>query len=389
MPEAEEIIDDSDERIRRELAQPVERTKKLAPFLAHQDYVGKVGGDGVGAQAEKVYRDINSMIDTLGLNARSLSSFIKGHSELFPDGGRERSDLERDDDWCLIEIADLAVVQKDMIQHLNSNRPQGVKHKVNELQHLQHELMKLHSRQHDLQKLIRARQGNKEGKGAGGVKEEALTTEQSTVLADLRKDFASFQKLLSSAEDSASLLKAKLISSQAERSGGQTTSKMPTVEAVVTTIAKMTRMVEQKSGDIDLLESQMKRLKFRARHIREGTPTTLDEALGRLSIGSAGGAREDSPFMTPPTSRSKMGPKSTYQLTYSADSSDDESPTFQRSLRSSVGVSGKKGKVAKVTEEQIKSYVTRQERRKQVLQSLKEQVLEKGVRVTGQTGTTE
>ena len=36
-------------------------------------------------QIERVYRDINSMIDTLGLNGRSLKAFIKGHKLLYRD----------------------------------------------------------------------------------------------------------------------------------------------------------------------------------------------------------------------------------------------------------------------------------------------------------------
>jgi len=382
--EAEEFVDDSDEKIRLELAQPIERTKVLAPFLAHQDYVGNVAGDGLAAQAEKVYRDINSMIDTLGLNARSLSSFIKGHTELFPDGGRERSDLENDDDWCLIEIADLAVIQKGLLEQLEAERPEGTKEKVAELKMIQHDLAKLHSRHHDLQKLIRARQAPNTNSGTAGFRVEFLTSEQSTMLADLRKEFAAFQKQLADAEDAAFLLKARLASSHAGTSKNQTGSTMPTVEAVVTTIAKMTRMVEQKSGDVDLLEAQMKKLKFRARSARGGTPTTLDEALGRMSLGSGTGGRENSPFATPPSSRSKTnGSRSTYQLTYSPDTSDDEPSTLRRSARLAVGASGQKRlKAARVTDEEVRTLMARRERRSRVMQCLKEQVVQRGVKVT-------
>lgn len=374
-PEQRELVDDDDARIREELSEPVEPTKQLAPFMAHQDYVGKVSGQGVPAQIEKVYRDINSMIDTLGLNARSLAAFIKGHSELYMEGERDTGHLEEDevDDWCLTEIDDLGIMQKMMGQSLDAERIQDVRAKVTELQDLQHDLSKLRVRNASLQKLLSARQAKN-----NNARNDQLSTEQVAVLTDIRKDFSSFQQLLAQAEDSVSMLKAKVAAAQ--QANGSDQAAVPTVEAVINTITKMTRMIEQKSGDIDLLEAQMKRLKFRTitRGTRAGTPTTLDEALGRLSLGSNGG-RGDSPFQTPPSSRSKLG-RSTYALTYSPDTSEDEGAnlgrSFRSSMRSSVGASaGKtKARLPRVSEEEIKAYGEKQARKRQVMLLLKQKL---------------
>ena len=51
-------------------------------------------------------------------------------------------------------------------------------------------------------------------------------------------------------------LKTKL----ATASGGRRGGTVPTVEAVENTIRKMTLMAEERSGDVDVLEQQMRRL---------------------------------------------------------------------------------------------------------------------------------
>jgi nucleoporin NUP159 len=378
--EQHELIDDDDERIRQELSEPLDATKQLAPFIAHQDYAGKVEGQGVPHQIEKVYRDINSMIDTLGLNARSLASFLKGHNELFPDGVRDAADLEDDEDWCLTEIEDLGVLQKDMLRQLDAERPKDVQEKVSELQDVHRDLTKLRSRHHGLQKLVNSRQAKNTS-----ARDEQLSTEQMASLADIRRDFAEFQQLLAQGEESVSMLKAKLAAVQ-QANGTAQAGGIPTVEAVVNTIAKMTRMIEQKSGDVDLLEAQMKRLKFKAlpRGARQGTPSALDEALGRLSLGSPNGGRAESPFQTPPSTRSKLSAsKGTYALTYSPDTSEDEGPAFKESFRSSMGSSAgaysrSKGKMPKVSVEQVDAYMAKQEKKKKVMQLLREKLVAKG-----------
>lgn len=373
-PDASYLNDDEDERIRAELAETVKPTKRLEPFIAHQDYVGKVAGQGVPAQIEKVYRDINSMIDTLGLNARSLNAFIMGHSEMFADGGREKEHLEKEDDWCLIEIEDLAIVQKDISTHLDAERPQDVGQKITELQALQKELIGLRARNYGIQMVLRERSNPEELSTSRFA--SVLSPEQSAVLGDLRKQFSSLQKNLAKAEDAASLLAAKLA---AREVGPGTGRAVPTVEAVVNTISKMTRMAEQKRGDLDVIEHQMRRLRFRP---GAATFEDLDIGLEALSLGESTGNRDGSVFATPPSSRTNKTP-GTYQLSYEDDTpSASPSPAREKGFRSSLTASARararQGDTrANVSEEDIDAFKARRERRKNVLGVLRKKIAER------------
>jgi nucleoporin NUP159 len=76
-PQVSDLTDEEDERIRRELASDIEPSRTLDRFLARQEYTGtSAGKTGHAAQIEIVYRDINNMVDTLGLNWRSLKAFM-------------------------------------------------------------------------------------------------------------------------------------------------------------------------------------------------------------------------------------------------------------------------------------------------------------------------
>ncbi len=382
-PDNHYLSDDEDEKIREELAEPITPTKKLAPFLAHQDYVGNMGGSqgqghrqgGIPTQIEMVYRDINSMIDTLGLNARSLKSFVKGHSEMVPDGGRDRDHLEKEKDWCLMEIEDLKIVQKNLMEKLEAERPQNVRPKLKELLGMQKELAKLRARNADVMRLVEARTDPEK---VEDTRQAPLTTEQGGVLSELRREFAAVTKLLGKTENALGVLKAQLVNLD-----GAAENKVPTVEAVIKTIEKMTRMAEGKSGDVDLLEAQMRKLKFR-------NPVKVEELdFGGLSLNGRG--RRESPFATPASSR-KKATGGTYALRYDESGSSRESSTerlgnsLRSSLRSSRGGKGERdgkgAKGVKVTEEQVREYRRRKERRDKVLGLLKEKVIERGVRIT-------
>jgi len=371
-PDASYLSDDEDERIRAELAEPVEPTKRVEHFIAHQDYAGKVAGQGVPAQIEKVYRDINGMIDTLGINARSLGAFIKGHSEMFADGGREKEHLEKEDDWCLIEIEDLAIVQKDISAHLDAERPQDVKQKLAELQALQKELIAMRIRNSRVHKVLRARTHPEEA--SLNKPNRKLTEEQSAMLGDLRKQFSSLQKNLAKAEDATSLLAAKLAAHEAGPGSGRA---VPTVEAVVNTISKMTRMTEQKRGDLDVIEHQMRRLRFRP---GAATFDDLDIGLGALSLG--GNDDGGSPFATPPSSR-KSKTAGTYKLSYDSDTpSASPSPARERNFRWSLTGSARararhEDVRANVSREDVEAFKARRDRRKKVLGLLREKIVQK------------
>jgi nucleoporin NUP159 len=64
------LEDKDDDQMQKFLASDLVATQTLDEFVAHADYVGDRSMESIPAQVETVYRDINSMIDTLGVNAR-------------------------------------------------------------------------------------------------------------------------------------------------------------------------------------------------------------------------------------------------------------------------------------------------------------------------------
>jgi nucleoporin NUP159 len=128
--EEQDLNDEHDEQVREELASEVQPTRELRPFLAHQDYVGEIEKPGIPGQVERVYRDINSMIDTLGLNARSLEAFVKGHCEGYEEGERSKDDLEDEDGWCLIEMEELSALEQEVAGSLDVGRVSNVREKL-------------------------------------------------------------------------------------------------------------------------------------------------------------------------------------------------------------------------------------------------------------------
>lgn len=357
--------DGEDERIQLELEAPVQPTRRLEPFIAHQDYVGKVVGDDIPAQAERVYRDINSMIDTLGLNARSLKAFVQGHSESFIDGGRERDHLEKEDEWCLIEIEDLAVIEKELGERLEAERLHDAPEKLTLLASMQKSIISLRTRAHSLQTLIAS---HIPGTAAStSARTAPLSTDQSATLVDLRRAFEHAQRLLADAEDAASLLAARLAALEAQSGSTARTGAIPTVEAVANTIAKMTRMAEQKSGDVDVLEARMRRARF---HPVAGAGADVASAMGALSLN---GSRAGSVAATPPAARQRRQPASrgTYALTYDSDSSAEDGAERGR---------GGGGEGVGLDAQRLEMYKARVARRARVFGLLKEKIEARGVR---------
>ena len=273
--EEQDLSDHEDERVREELKSDVEGTLVLDPFLAHQDYVGAIDKPGVPGQIETLYRDINSMIDTLGLNARSLKAFIKGHEEMHSkDGARTRDDLERDG-WCLIEIGDLPNIEDGLANKLESGRTRDVQQKLDECRSIRKDTAFIRAKSADIGRAIATHSDPDE---VESTRLAPLTLDQSTQQHDLRKKMAKFQKVLVEAEENITLLRAKLASFDNGKSkGGSAAMKKPTVEAVTNTIKKMTSIAEKKCIDIEVLEQQMRGLRFSSlprsqRGSRESTP---------------------------------------------------------------------------------------------------------------------
>ncbi|KAH6675437.1 hypothetical protein B0J14DRAFT_561156 [Halenospora varia] len=351
--ETQALVDEEDDQIQRFLDEDLVPTRTLDEFVAHTDYGGASTGDSIPAQVEAVYRDINSMIDTLGVNAKALKSFIRGHTEQYKEAGRTKEDLEDPEDWCLVELEDLAVlVEKDLTRELDEGRIRDVATKLETCNDLQKDLIKLRAKHEDIKKIVQA---HRDPDQVAMARNQPLSSEQAAQQHDLRRDFTKFQKLLSEAEEGLTLLKTKIVS-QATSNGRTNSSAAPTVEAVMRTITKMTTMAEKRSGDIDVLEGQMRKLRFSS----------------TASVGS----REGSPF-TPQASRqsARPGTSSTYGLFYTPESARESTRALHSSIMSSSPFSrsspGPRKKLSGYSAEEKDQLRTKLARRKEVMGRLK------------------
>jgi len=389
-PEAGDLEDEDDASVRAILSSKPEPTRELPPFFAHQDYAGAVEKPGIGGQIEKVFRDVNSMIDTLGLNAHSLQAFVDGHKQLKRDGQRTRDELEDDDAWVLVEVNDLAAIQGGLEQDLAAGKLEDVKSKLEDLRDEEKEINRARVKTAEARKQI-ATHANPEHIAMQHA--APLSVETQAQQSELRQGVQRVQKLLGQVEEAMSLLRADL-SSMATASSTHTNgaAKVPTVEAVTNTILKMTAMIEKKSGDIDVLEAQIKRLPggIASLNLEDDYEDQLVASMGgsKLLNGSSSHhttparssrtrmlANGDAPgmngmlggrFRTPPTASVGNGHNRRSVLF---------SPEVSSMARStgSVGGSARK-KMGDVTEEEVVAYHTKAERRRRVLGALKKGV---------------
>ena len=345
--EEQDLSDREDERVREELATEVLPTKTLDPFLAHQDYTGDIDKPGIPGQIEKVYRDINSMIDTLGLNARSLKAFVKGHEQLYKDGGRERADLDVDD-WCLIEIAELTRIEDDLCAQLSEGKIQDVSEKLHECRELQKGVATLRAKGSDISRIIHTRS---DPQAVEALRSAPLRLDQATQQHELRKKVTRFQTLLAEAEKNIVTLRAKLASREGN-SGRGPALKQPTVEAVTNTIMNMTSIAETRCLDIDVLEHQMCHLRF-----------------GSAEVQSS---REGSPF-TPMSSRKKSASRLGASVHQNGRS---YSPELSRNLH----VSPRKD-ICAITPEEVKEHQQKAQKRREINEIIREAFSKTGPRI--------
>ncbi|KAL7909333.1 hypothetical protein GGI35DRAFT_479606 [Trichoderma velutinum] len=346
--ESRVLIDEEDEEVQRVLISEIEGTLELDEFIAHSN-VAPPAQESIPAQVEAVYRDINSMIDTLGLNARSVSAFIKGHTEGGVPDGRGPDDLEDPDDWVLCEIGDLGdILEYELAGDLNDGRVQDLTAQLEACQELARDMHRLRAKQEDLKRVIIAKVDPNQAEAARSL---PLSAEQQTQQNELRREYTNFSKLLAEAEEALTLLKTRIASLSS--ASGRGTTNVPTVEAVMKTITKMTSMVEKRSGDIDVLETQLRRMRLE-------TPS-----------------REESPFRTPQARRSIL-------------LSPDATPArnMRQSLSSSVislstpmKTSTPRKKVSGYSREEKGDLMDKKAKRQAILGRLKDNVQKKGVSV--------
>lgn len=296
--------DDEDERLRSDLAQPAEPVPTLDPFLPHQDYTGGTSKPGVPGQIEKLYRDINSMVDTLGINSRSLISYLL--YQQMPNQsnyktlenillGDQPTDIS-EEKLLFVDIEKLDDLVSSLSQSLDERRVKGVEEKLKQCGDiLSNDVLTLRAQCAGIQRILDTHTN------PASILSAPLSAEQINLQQDLRSASTVFQAKLAELEQGVSLLRARIADAAPDPVTGvrKAATKRPTIEAVSSTISTMMGMAEAKSGDIDVLEAKMKKLGIDisgpSPSSREGSPfTTPKKALGRIPVtpGSRGSRDE-------------------------------------------------------------------------------------------------
>lgn len=357
------LVDPEDEGIQQILQSKLEPSLQMHEFLAVQSKLEALepGREEVPSACEALWRDINRMIDRLGLNSRSMQSFLLGHRTEFKQGGRHKEDLENPDDWVLVEGAELgAVLEEELTPSLEKGRVRDLEGAEETIKSLAKDLAKLRAKEEDMRKIIGS---HTDPDQLAISKALPLSAEQAIQQTELRRSYATFSKLLAETEEALTLLKARLASA----GGASGKAPVPTIEAIIRTINKMTSMAEKRSGDVDVLETQMRRLR-----------------LGSVGPGTPGGARsrEGSPFVTQqqtPQRRSLM-------MSPEKDSRLRES--FASSVGSSFGVRGggvtpsPRKKMSMYSEEEKRELRAREGKRKGALELLRKSLAKAGPNVS-------
>ncbi len=376
-PEPSELEDEEADRIKEILNSGIQGVEDVPAFLAHQDYVpAENAKTGVLGQIERVYRDINSMIDTLGLNARSMAEFVEGNHAL---SGREtRQDLEDEESWVLNEAKKLPDLLTDLGYQLDDGRLGDVRRTMEILQYEEAEINKVRTRNADARKVIMAR---KDPDQLAQQREAPLPMETQVLQTELRQGVKEVQTLIARAEEALTVLRAELASVQSAKGDGR--SGVPTVEAVEKTIRKMTQMVEQRSGDVDVLESQIRRLgglaALRASiGLGDGYEDDLVAGLkaSRISRDSPVGLRRSqlrsSGYGSPAALRRSVNGRA---------STPGRGPATPGRGSATPGTPGSRRSLLDVTDEEVEAYRAKREARALVVEALRDKVARRGVRV--------
>ena len=376
-PTEGELQDEEDARVQAILNSEPEHMLEVPHFLAHQNYVGEAEKPGIGGQIEKVYRDINSMLDTLGLNAHSLQGFVNGNL-IKNEDRREIEDLEDEESWTLGEAEQLDDVQMVIGEHLDEGRLEDVKETLDEQREEEKEVSRLRMKIAEARKQIRMHTDEEQKATQLAA---PLPMESQAQQSEIRQGVQRVQKLLGQVEEAMSLLRADLAT--AASAGNQTRgTKAPTVEAVTNTILKMTAMVEQRSGDVDVLESQIKRLPNGIASLN------LNEDYEDQLVSGLTGSKllKGSPY-TPGAPRSRvLANGDAPGMNGMLGSSRYRTPP--RRLGMSTGsLSGSvRKKMTDVTEQEVQAYNAKTRKRRNVLEALRQGVANKDPRTVKMEG---
>jgi len=312
------------------------------------------------------------MIDTLGLNARSLRGFVEGNAGGSAARGEEertRLDLEDEESWNLGEGMVLQSITDGVEIQLQDGKLEDVRGAIEGLREEEMEVTRVRARVAEARKAIAASSDAESAK-----KSASLPLESQALQLELRQGVLKLQELLGKAEEGLSLLRAELASLPSAESASAATSRsnVPTVEAVTNTILKMTALIEKKSGDIDVLESQIRRL---------GGPEAI--GLGRNARLRLGNGYEDE--LSAALGASRISSSSPANLRMSAYASPPS--TARRGFRASVSTrstpvnGGARRSLLDVPDEEIEAFVSKREARKKIVCILRDAIEARGARV--------
>lgn len=306
--EEHSLEDEEYERVLALLESPADPSLEVGEFTAFNTITVDANASTVAAQVEALYRDMNGMLVTLGMNARVLSGFIMGHEQRQPNELRSKDDLDNPDDWVLCEAEDLEhILDDELAQELADARVQDVQDTWDTCQDLVRDLPKLRAKKQDLKRVLDTVLDPNQ---VDTMRQTPLTTEQAAQQNALRQGYARVSKLMADAESALTMLRTRLASLSGKPSA------QPTVDAIMRTIAKMTSAAEKRSGEIDILESQMRKLRVTGSVVpsasREGTPEAFRTPLPnkRHSLSRTGSAtgHSPSPLRSLNGSMSRSGP---------------------------------------------------------------------------------
>lgn len=389
-PQISDLEDEEDERMREQLARPIEPTRLLDDFVAYQNYTGKPAGKtGHAAQIETIYRDINGMVDALGWNARSIKSFTQYHKtpqsnhkvdrEVLEDVASEGVEGSWFENFTICEIEALRELEDELELELDAGRVQDVLDKLQQLARLLRDKAKLMTRLNDIRRQIILR---KDPQRTESSRKAPLPQELADSQKALRHDYAQLLTSLGKAEDAIISLRSSIASHNAQNGK---TGAIPTMDAVRRTCLKLAAMAETKNNDIVLLESQMKKIGLTESGRPSSSPSRT-AATPRRARTSMRNSVAESTFATPPTSRSTMSLRELNRRALTPDAEATPTPSKGYGLFYTPEGSPTSGKelarLSDAVDQNMGSLKETARRRKQVAAGLKKALVERGIKTT-------
>ena len=371
-----ELVEDEDEQLRKDLQRPLSPAPTLDPFLPHQDYTGEAFKPGVPGQIERIYRDINAMIDTLGINSRSLSSFLL-YQESNKDADHKRwlGTLESnkagdllDENVLLAEVNKLPQGVAALEAALQKGQVHGIQDKVNRCQQLlTRDVATLRGQCASMRRTLDAHVDEI------AIASAPLSLEQMSLQQELRQNFIQMQDKLAELESEITHLRASLADASQHTTANGSRTARPTVEAVTSTINTMTNMAERKSGDIDALEAQIRKLGI------DVSASVMSPSPARADTGS--------PFHTPQRRTARLpltpGSRDTDGFPRTAYHTPESAGRLRSSLLGRSPMNGTPSRAVVASPDNAARFKAKVQRRKELTDHVKKALENRQVKVRG------